>query len=180
MELFSEQINSQPLFLLLLVVSDSANYNKGEHGLHTVFSSVSLAWGCSHTPTQTPIIHTTHTHVHHEVQTEWPAIECYSMQFWIYTKWDYGWRRLVAFGKTCRTTHGHTMTLLLSLVISQFFQCISKQCVTQNQETNMHHHFDALTHHLRTIVRQQWTFRPSVALPPIPTVTVHPAFLKLL
>lgn len=141
--------------LPLLVVSDSANYNKGEHGLHTVFSSGSLAWGCSHTPTQAPIIH---THPHTPWSSNWMAsyrmlqlgvLDLYKMRLWL--------KQVSCIWKTCRTTHGHTTMLLLShaMEISQFFQCISKQCVTQNQETNMHHHFDALTHHLRTIVRQQ-------------------------
>lgn len=45
----------------LLVVNDSANYYKGEHALNTVFSSSSLVWGCSRTPTQALYTHT-HTH----------------------------------------------------------------------------------------------------------------------
>ena len=51
------------LSLPLLVVGDSANYNKGAYALHTVFSSGSLAWGCSRMPTHTHT-HTQDAHPH--------------------------------------------------------------------------------------------------------------------
>lgn len=106
------------LSLPLLVVSDSANYNKGEHALHTVFSSGSLAWGCSHTPTQAPVTHTHNTHPHTQCGTHWLAsnitlqhavqyqktiLHKTNVQPYGVTLWP--WFQLHYIGTNCQTAH---------------------------------------------------------------------------